>query len=303
MRNSLLLIFVLLMVIGCKPKVPSEYIQPDDMEDILYDYHLAEAMARNDYSGDAEVKRTAYYQEVLKKHNVTEAEFDSSLVYYYSRIDRFKPIYNRVTERLNNEAKLLGAVVDDKRFTQQSVSGDTMDIWKQERDILLIPYPTHNRYEFTVKADTSFRAGDAFTFQFHCEYISQNSTKDAVVVLKATYANDSIVQVSTHANSAGFTQLSLPTNKYGLLKQLQGFIYLTNDGTVTLKLMFVSNIQLMRFHHEQPEQPLQDADEQKNKEDSIPSADNSKRGSIREADSDDTPRLRSGRAPFRKGGG
>jgi len=303
MRNSLPLIFFLLMVISCKPTVPSEFIQPDDMEDILYDYHLAEAMARNDYSGEAEVTRIAYYQEVLKKHEVTEAEFDSSLVYYYSHIDRFKNIYNRVNERLNNEAKQLGAVVGDKRFTQLSVSGDTMDIWKQERDILLIPYPTHNRYEFTVKADTSFRAGDAFTFQFHCEYISQNSNKDAVVVLKATYSNDSIVQVSTHANSAGFTQLNLPTNKYGLLRQLQGFIYLTNDGTFTMKLMFVSNIQLVRFRHEQPEKTLQDADNQSNKEDSIPSTDNSRRGGIRQADSDDTPRLRSGRAPFRKGGG
>ena len=41
--------FILLMVttIGCKPGVPSKYIQPNEMEEILYDYHLAGAMARN----------------------------------------------------------------------------------------------------------------------------------------------------------------------------------------------------------------------------------------------------------------
>ena len=33
---------------ACKPGTPSEFIQPDDMEDILVDYHLARAMAEQD---------------------------------------------------------------------------------------------------------------------------------------------------------------------------------------------------------------------------------------------------------------
>ena len=52
MKRSLPFIALLLMVIGCKPTVPSEYIQPDDMEDILYDYHLAEAMAKSQYDNE-----------------------------------------------------------------------------------------------------------------------------------------------------------------------------------------------------------------------------------------------------------
>ena len=36
---------VILLMTGCKPGVPKEYIQPDDMEDILYDYHVADGMA------------------------------------------------------------------------------------------------------------------------------------------------------------------------------------------------------------------------------------------------------------------
>ena len=37
----LLLLFAL--VFSCKPQVPDEYIQPDEFEDILYDFHLAMA--------------------------------------------------------------------------------------------------------------------------------------------------------------------------------------------------------------------------------------------------------------------
>ena len=30
---------VFVMIVGCKPGTPSEYIQPDDKEDILVEYH------------------------------------------------------------------------------------------------------------------------------------------------------------------------------------------------------------------------------------------------------------------------
>ena len=298
MRNSLPFIFVLLMVIGCKPTVPSEYIQPDEMEEILYDYHLSEAIAKTEY-GEENIKRHLFFQKVLKKHHVTEADFDSSLVYYYSRLDRFREIYGRVNERLNNEAKLLGSVVNNKSFLQESSNGDTVDIWSLERDIMLIPRPTNNRYEFTVNADTSFRAGDAFTFLFMAEYISQSSNKDAVVLLKATYENDSIVQVSTHFSSNGFVQLHLPTNNYGVLKQLQGFIYITNDFSSSLKLLFVSQVQLMRFHQKTV---IHEAEPQIEK-DSIPSVDDHRGDSVRNASSSAGSGLRSKHAPFRRRGG
>ena len=42
-----LLLFVLLLLAACHPGVPKQYIQPDEMEDLLYDYHLSQAMARN----------------------------------------------------------------------------------------------------------------------------------------------------------------------------------------------------------------------------------------------------------------
>ena len=43
MKHSLfilLAISALATLIACKPSVPKEFIQPGDMEDILYDYHV-----------------------------------------------------------------------------------------------------------------------------------------------------------------------------------------------------------------------------------------------------------------------
>ena len=67
---------------------------PDELADILYDYHLAIAMARQDpNTTNADVTRQKYYYTVLSEHGVTEAMFDSSLVYYYSHVDQLKKIY------------------------------------------------------------------------------------------------------------------------------------------------------------------------------------------------------------------
>ena len=54
--------------VGCKPTVPSKYISPDEMEDVLYDYYMSQAMANMDAKdGRMEYNRRTYFLAVLKK--------------------------------------------------------------------------------------------------------------------------------------------------------------------------------------------------------------------------------------------
>ena len=54
------------LLYSCKPQVPGEYLQPDEMEDILYDYHIALGML--DDNSDDGMKRTMYEMSVLREH-------------------------------------------------------------------------------------------------------------------------------------------------------------------------------------------------------------------------------------------
>lgn len=258
MKHSVPVIFALLMLLmACKPSVPSEYIQPGDMEDILYDYHVAKAMAAQESHGTQDFNRTKYFLAVLKKYDVTEAEFDSSLVYYYSHIDRLKDIYSEVNTRLADEAKSLGASVGDiSRFSQYSATGDTANIWKDQTDLMLMPRATLNRFDFTIEADTSFYKGDSFMFQFMSDYLWQTGAKDAVVCIVCKYEGDSIIQTNNHITVSGIAQIRVPANTENKLKEMRGFIYLADgmDNTETRRMMFVSQIQLIRFHNKQLQQ-------------------------------------------------
>lgn len=254
MRNSLAIVLLVIAMIGCTPSVPSEYIQPGELEDILYDYHVAKAMASETRSGDAyeeNFRKNAYFLAVLKKYDVTEAVFDSSLVYYYSHADHLKKIYDDVKERLNDEAKALGASVGDiNKYSVYSTTGDTANVWQNETDLLLMPLPTMNRYDISVQADTSYYKGDTFMFQFMTNFLYQSGTRDATVCLVAKYEGDSITQSVSHISIDGQTQIRIPQNREGKLKELKGFIYLNNSDRdkEARKMLFISQIQLIRFH-------------------------------------------------------
>lgn len=253
MRHSLTFLLVLMLVVACKPTVPSEYIQPGDMEDILYDYHLALAMSRQTGGDEVDFKRSLNFQSVLKKHGVTEAEFDSSLVYYYSHAYRLKDIYSEVNQRLDGEASSLGIAVGDiSRYSQYSATGDTANIWNQRTDLLLIPRPAMNRYDFTVKVDSTFKKGDSFMFQFMSEFIWQSGSKDITVCIVCKYEGDSIIQTANHISVAGTAQVRIPAYREKKLKEMRGFIYLSDGGddSNVRKMLFISQIQLIRFHDE-----------------------------------------------------
>ena len=66
-------------MVGCGKQVPEDIIQPDRMENILYDYHLSISMGNNlSYSDN--YQKEAYKNYVFEKYHITEADFDSSMV-------------------------------------------------------------------------------------------------------------------------------------------------------------------------------------------------------------------------------
>ena len=247
----------LLLLAACRPTVPKEYIQPDDMEDILYDYFISQGIAQGDANGmgSADYKRELYLDALLKKHEVSRVDFDSSLVYYYTRADRFIKILKNVQERLGEDAMELGASASEvERFTVSALTGDTANIWNGVRSLVMIPYPPYNHLQFSVKADTAFRQGDSFMLTFYSDFLYQGGSKDACAYMAVKYANDSVATTTTHFSVNGRTQLRTSSCDKKI-KEVCGFIYLGQgfESTTNLRLLLLSEIQLVRFHKQKDE--------------------------------------------------
>ncbi len=251
-----LLLTAFLLLTACKPSVPKGIITPGDMEDILYDYHLARATAGQHLTADSrEFNETMYFQAVLKKHGVSEAEFDSSLVYYYSRVDKFAQIYQEVTNRLNEEAVSIGASVGELgKFDTMSLTGDTANIWNDATALMLQPRPGFNRIEFELKADSAFKKGDTFQMNMKTNFLYKSGMKDALIYAAVRYSNDSISTHQVHSTVSGVVTLRIPGVDALDVKDIRTFIYLAPSNEPANNMLFIDQIQFIRFHKKKLEQ-------------------------------------------------
>ena len=262
------LMALVLLTIACKPSVPEQYIQPGEMEDILYDYHLSQSMASRNGTTDNDYKRQLYFETVLRNHGVTRADFDSSLVYYYTRADYFLEIYKHVQDRLGDQAIELGASSGEiERYTSQSLNGDTADVWEGSRQYMLLSNRPYNQMQFYQKADTSYHAGDSFLLTFQSSFLSMMGNRPMIALLSVTYDNDSTLTQQMTVSTSNGTTLRIPACNNERPKEIKGFFLMgknqRDDNEKGLSMLYLSHIQLIRFHKTVqsplPEKPASDS--------------------------------------------
>ena len=248
------IVLTLLLVLSCKPQVPNKYIQPDEFEVILYDYHLADAMATNSASvqnGRYDIE--FYRQTVFKKYGITQAEFDSSLVYYIRHADRLHKIYDNLSKRFGDEALSLGASANDiNRYGDMKSSKDTSNLWHTSPSCVLMQASPYNVMTFDIPADSSYHKGDKLILSFNSDFISKDGVNEGVAMLALQFANDSIASSVVHFSSNSTYTVSISDGMNKGIKHIRGFILLGtyNNSSLSsplpLRLMFIDNIRLIR---------------------------------------------------------
>jgi hypothetical protein len=102
MRKFLALGLLCFLIISCKSKgVPKEFIQPDKMEKILIDIHLADSYISTMTNADSAKKvSAAYYKGIYKKFSVDSVAYTRSMDYYYKHPDMLTDIYDNIKKDL-----------------------------------------------------------------------------------------------------------------------------------------------------------------------------------------------------------
>ena len=250
---------VMLLMAGCKPSVPGKYISPGDMEDILYDYHLADAEASIYENRSDTLRMRTYRAEILKKHGYTEEEFEESMVYYMRHSDRLHDVYEKLANRLSDEALALGASMSDiNQYMALNSTGDTANVWPGDYSFVLMQSPAYSNYTFFVKADTTYHAGDKLKLDFYARYLFQDGTRDGIAMLAVKLGNDSVVSRMIHVGSSSRYAIQVDDEGKKGIKEVRGFFLLnrspnaaSNDSQTTLKLLAVNGIRLIRMHEAQ----------------------------------------------------
>ena len=242
------IIAIAIMVAGCKQSVPEGLIQPQEMEDVLYDYHMAQAVS-SDISYAQKYKKEPYKNYALAKHGIDEALFDSSLAWYSRHTSYIVSIYENLESRVGGR---LNVVEDILRMREnkfiKTISADTVDLWGGMEEYALSTLPNQSLMLFDEKIDTTFHPGDKLVFRATCQFPSDSTASALMTTMALTYANDS---TATYCNTTvtSRTDSIVVETADARLKRLALSFYITpTDDSDSIRTATINGIEFHRYH-------------------------------------------------------
>ena len=240
---------VLLSFASCDWK-DGDVVSKQKMEDILFDYHIAQAMVLN-LTADERDNSLNYLDAVYEKHGITAAQFDSSLIYYNRHPDQLSDIYKNLKtryERLDGQLSLMTG--SNEMRTTYTAGGDTAEIWSGANLLILRDSPYLNRQTFTLKADTSFRPNDQFYLTADIDFIREDPSErntHLYACLAVHYTNGRVVSYVRDTPNTSRVELRVNATDGQPIKSLYGYFYRTGQNR-TRNLGIIRNISLLRYH-------------------------------------------------------
>ncbi|MDO5523834.1 MAG: DUF4296 domain-containing protein [Bacteroidia bacterium] len=219
-----------------------------NMEKLMYDVYIAEAMIENDYSSfDTPEKKEALINEVLNKHRTTQAQWDTSLSWYSDRIEIYLKMNDSVKARLQRSQRATEQIMNLQYRQEQSLSPHTY------LPSYIPPHYAFNdanpRNGFRFRLDTAQIAQkitDAhFNFGFRAIGIPANSTPRFQTMLMLQYKDTAIYRSETITENRNYI---LSGQKYipgDTIQEIAGFVKLQDTiglyRNIRLKNIFLGN--------------------------------------------------------------
>ena len=247
--HIILLVFVF-SLIGCKETRPENVIPEAEMENLLYDYHIAKSLGE-DLSFNENYKKAIYINAVFNKHGITEAEFDSSMIWYTRHADELSKIYDNVSVRFKSKQTVINqliAIRDKKPMTSEA--GDSIDVWAWKRIAHLSNHSFNNNFKFVLPSDSNFKERDEIVWKanFHfANKLKSDSSYLPLMAMQIVYDNDSIISNLINVNKNGFNELRLSSDTLGKIREVKGFIYIPSEQQ-DVNLM-INEISMHRYHN------------------------------------------------------
>lgn len=240
------------MFFSCKEKSKVKLLSDSKMEEVLYDYHIANGIIKSSNLDSATSK--SYIDAVFAKHNITEAEFDSSMVYFMRHADKLEAIYMRLSNRIDNEARLRG--IDGQVATENydNLNGDTVNIWNKEKSHIFFARVPYNIMKFAFKADSTYHAGDRFVLSFDNDFLYQDGLRSGLAVMTLRLENDSCITQTVSLSSSGMRRLEVYDSERKGIKKVEGYIMhkessiASERNSSTLRMMMAYNLRLLKMH-------------------------------------------------------
>lgn len=178
---------IILLLTACEGR-PKGVLSQSKMTNVLTDLHKLDGyLAEKGFQYGHYPEKTPYYNFILKKHGITEAEFDSSLVWYTKNPKTFDKIYANVLIQLTNQEN---DVKSGKYHPVESAEMAMMkiNIWNKRTQYNLTNDSARTRLDFDI-TNSSLLLGDVYVLRFLQRIAPEDSCSKQHVILRINYTN------------------------------------------------------------------------------------------------------------------
>ena len=248
MKHNCLIYIILtiaLLLSSCRSQ-PDYVIKKDRMVDLLIDVHKTEAVINLNYSSyPTDEKKRAIREAVYMRHNITEADFDTSMVWYGNNLDVYMEVYEEVIKRLKEEDAEIKDLIAQDNAQVLTLAGDTIDIWKQERWHVFNPNKGENILAFNIDKDENFKRRDHFTLRFHA--VNAPSSGSPIVAHIAARHNNQLIHYNSTTVKEGWNIVRVQSDSLHNITEVYGYIAM--PPRKDSHIMYLDSIELIRIHH------------------------------------------------------
>lgn len=239
-------VIILFCVAASCSRVPKHILSEKKMRTVLYDMQLAEGLVetQNESYQTSEERKSAY-NAVFAKHHITQAEYDSSLVWYGKNMDLYMRIYRLVLKDINQSITALGDVKPNPLSGEVSAK-DSVDIWIYNRSFTFVPSEIFNTLTFSIEPKVPYSAGSSYVFGMSVWGIRPEEKHKPILHISAVH-QDTIVSVNQEISGDGYYETILRTVANKPVKRVYGYI-LMNNAEATYRRIYLDGIQFMKYN-------------------------------------------------------
>lgn len=233
-----------LALLSACSRVPDGILSEKEMQRVMTDMLIAESMVNVDYNNyKTDSLKMALYESVFRKHSITQAVYDSSLVWYGRNLDTYMKVYDRVLADLNNRITDLGDVQADAT----SSSGDSVDIWSRRPYLTLSPRSVFNGVTFDIRPEVSYASGSTFVLGMNVWGLDSRARYMPEIRLSADQGDTTII-VNDKITRDGYHETVLKTLPTKKVKRVFGYIRMDSKDTTYYKV-YIDSLSLMKYNY------------------------------------------------------
>lgn len=152
----------LVTVASCDRR-PKAVLSEDEMVSLMTDMQLAEAYTDvSGKGGDYTAMRKSLSEGVLSAHGVSQAQLDSTLLWYGKNVDEYNELFKKVDKEIDKRKRRFLA---DSRMSQEEIAEG--NLWPYSPHMTISGLGDTDNIRFSIPTTEEIKKGDVFTWKMH----------------------------------------------------------------------------------------------------------------------------------------